>query len=269
MGHLDFGGTGMWRRVRAATLGSLLLLAGGRVSAAGDPAPGYESALRAAMTRVNEAERKQRVDYYEYLKGKGEAEPTLEEHLARFASFARFGRPASQDAIEALRPLSRPGLPEDLVRFYRESGSFEGGHYLKNMVVYAPETLVAKSKRDPERRWDHAASMGLVDMIRWSWANDRFEFDPKSREGLSEDEVIALNRDYSIVGWYVVDEGEGYEYLYFDGQGRFGTLYYHQDAFDELYREHLKPMLGGRPAPDSFDAAMLQLLKGAEAPDFE
>ncbi|MND08083.1 hypothetical protein D3C83_304770 [compost metagenome] len=66
-----------------------------------------------------------------------------------------------------------------------------------------------------------------------------------------------------------MEEGEGYEYLYFDGKGRFGTLHYHQDAFDELYEDDLKPMLAGRPAPDTFDEALLKLLKGAESPDFE
>ena len=269
MGDTGYGVAGAGRRVLAATFGSMLALVGGEVSAAELAAPGYESALLAAAKRVNDEERKQRVEYYEYLKGKGDAEPTLEEHLARFGSFARFGQPAGDSTVEALRARSQVPLPEDLVRFYRTSGSFQGGHYLKNMVVHAPDTLVKKSRRDPERPWDYAASMGLVDMIRWSWANDRFEFDPKSREGLTEDEVVALNRRYSIVGWYVIEEGEGHEYLYFDDKGRFGTLYYHQDAFDELYREDLKPMLGGREAPDTFDAAMLRLLKGAESPDFE
>ena len=225
--------------------------------------------FRKAMERVNAQELAERTDYYAYLKGKGDAEPTLEQHLERFGDFARFGKPADDATIAALRTLSQPALPDALVAFYRKLGGFVGGGKLRSMAVHAPATLVAKSKRDPERPYDHVKSLGLVDMIRWSWGGDRFEFDPKSREGLSQGEVDALNRNYSIVGWYVIDEGEGFMYLYFDRAGRFGTLHYHQDAFDELYQGDLKPMLEGRAAPDAFETALARLLAGAQEADFE
>jgi hypothetical protein len=226
--------------------------------------------MRALAERVNADERREREDYYAYLKRKGDAEPTLEEHLARYGDFAAVGKPAGDGAIEALRKLSQPPLPDALVDFYRNAGSFRGGGRLRSMVVHAPDTLVAKSKRDPERPYDHVKSLGLVDMIRWSWGGDRPEFDPMSgEEGLTKDEVAALNRDYSIAGWYAIDEGEGFMYLYFDRAGRFGTLHYHQDAFDELWEDDLKPMLKGRPAPDTFDQALGRLLAGAQEADFE
>ena len=112
--------------------------------------------------------------------------------------------------------------------------------------------------------------MGLVDMIRWSWGNDRFEFDPASGDGLTQIEVDSLNAQYSVIGWHDVFEGEGHEYLVFDRSGAFAILPYHQDAFDELYKDSLRPMLGGEMNEAvSLDEALVKLLASAEADEWE
>ena len=189
--------------------------------------------LHATMNRINSAELASREEYYAYLLTQGDHEDTLEGHIAKYASFVTLGPPASEQSIDALRKLSRPQLPESLLSFYRSIGSIRGGDRLKGLKLHSPETLILKSTPNTESPWDCVASMGLVDMIRWSWGNDRFEFDPANGDGLTQVEVDALNEQFSVIGWHDVFEGEGREYLIFDRGGAFATLHYHQDAFDE------------------------------------
>ncbi len=226
--------------------------------------------LHAIMNRINADELATREEYYAYLLTQGDDTDTLEAHVAKYASFVKLGAPASEQSIEALQKMSGPTLPDSLLHFYRTIGSIHGGNQLKGLVLHSPETLVMKSAPNPAQRWDCVASMGLVDMIRWSWGNDRFEFDPASGDGLTQVEVDSLNAQYSVIGWYTVLEGEGHEYLLFDRHGAFATLFYHQDAFDELYADSLRPMLGGDLSEaGAFDEALVKLLVKAEADEWE
>lgn len=222
--------------------------------------------LRSHMERVNAAELAARRDYHAYLADRGDKNDTLEEHIAKYASLARLGEPASDADIAALQALSRPPLPADLLAFYRSAGAFHGGASLQDCVIHAPAALLAASRKPPGT-WEGVASMGLPDMVRWAWGNDRFEFEP-GRGGLTAAEVGALNRGYSVIGWRVVEDGEGFEFLYFDAQGRFGRLFYHQDAFDELYEEALQPMLTRSPADASLADALAAFVNAAAGPAF-
>ena len=226
--------------------------------------------LHTTMARINADERAAREEYYAYLLTQGDSSDTLDEHIAKYSSFVALGVPASPPSIDALRKLSAPELPETLLNFYRTVGSIKGGDRLKGLVLHSPDTLILKSSPNPTSPWDCVPSMGLVDIIRWSWGNDRFEFDPASGDGLTQAEVEHLNARYSAVGWYDVLEGEGREYLIFDRSGAFATLFYHQDAFDELYADSLLPMLSGEMSvATSFDEALVTLLTKAEADEWE
>ena len=106
--------------------------------------------------------------------------------------------------------------------------------------------------------------MGLVHMVRWAWGNDRFEFDPASGEGLDQTRVDALNANYAVIGWRVVDDGEAHEFLYLDRHGGFGRLFFHQDAFDGLLADDLDPMVtDARPAPGRFETALTEVIAAA------
>ncbi len=226
--------------------------------------------VHATMHRLNAVELAAREEYFAYKLAQGDETDTLEAHIAQYASFVALGPPASEQTIGALRKLSGPTLPDSLLNFYRTVGSVRGGDRLKGLAIHSPETLVMKSTPNPDSPWDSVASMGLVDMIRWSWGNDRFEFDPASGDGLTQIEVDALNAQYSVIGWYDVFEGEGHEYLIFDRNGAFATLHYHQDAFDEFYADSLRPMMGGEMSEAvSFDQALVKLLANAEADEWE
>ena len=243
----------------------LLLALSTFVPAAGAPeAAATRRHLEAIAERVNTAERARRKEYYDYLVEKeGQSDETFEQHLERYGALVRMGPPATAAQVDAVRQMSAVPLPADLVAFYGEVGSFSGGAWVGDSVVHAPEALLAAHAADAPK-WQALASIGLVDRIRSSWGNDRFEFDPASGEGLTADEVARLNAAYSIVGWRSLDAGEAFEYLYFDAQGRFGTVYYHQDAFDELYTDSLKPMLERSPASATFSEALAKLLDEAE-----
>lgn len=212
------------------------------------------------IERINTFERARRVDYYEYLKKQRRAEATLEEHLSRFAAFARFGKPADVMTLDALSKLSGPPLPDSLREFYLTQGSFDGGGMWMQMKIHEPAALVECARPDPEQPGNLVRSLGVAHMIRWSWGGDRPEFDPQSGEGLSAVEADILNREYSVIGWISSDGYEANRYLYFDAHGKYGLLYYHQDGFRDFYAEELKPMLAGRGGTLTFDEAMQQML---------
>ena len=96
--------------------------------------------------------------------------------------------------------------------------------------------------------------------MKLSWGNDRYELD--AGNGLvTQAEVDRLNAAYTCVGWCPSDPGlEANDYIYFDASGAFGTVGTHQDDFDELYAERLRPMLDGSPARQTFSEIVLAAL---------
>lgn len=212
--------------------------------------------LRTQAERANTVELRERRDYHAYLQGRGDRSETLDEHIARYASLARLGPPAAEEDLRRLQAMCPVPLPAGLLAFYRTAGGFLGGSRLQDAVIHAPADLLRASEQPPGA-WDALPSMGLVHMVRWAWGNDRFEFEPGSGEGLDQAGIDVLNAHYAVIGWRAMDEGEAHEFLYVDRAGRFGRLYFHQDAFDELLADDLNPMVQRlRPAPGEFDEVM-------------
>ena len=221
--------------------------------------------LRAQAERVNALELVERRDYHAYLQSPGHRGETLEEHIDKYASLARFGSPATGDELARLLAICPVPLPAELLAFYRAAGGLEGGTRLQDAVIHAPADLLRASAR-PVAQWDALPSMGLVHTVRWAWGNDRFEFDPDSGEGLDQAGVDALNANYAVIGWCMVEEGEAHEFIYFDRRGAFGRLHFHQDAFDELLADDPEPMVNlARPAPGRFDAVLADFIAAAVA----
>ena len=221
--------------------------------------------MRAQAARVNALELAERRDYHAYLQSRGDRSETLEEHIDKYASLARLGSPATDDELARLQAICPVPLPPELLAFYRTAGGFEGGTRLQDALIHAPADLLRVSAR-PAGQWDALPSMGLVHMVRWAWGNDRFEFDPDSGEGLDQAGVDALNANYAVIGWRVLEEGEAHEFIYFDRHGGFGRLHFHQDAFDELLADDLEPMVRqARPAPGRFDTVLADFIAAALA----
>lgn len=223
--------------------------------------------LRAQAARVNALELAKRRDYHAYLLSRGESSETLEQHIEKYASLASLAPPAAEADLARLQTICPIPLPMAWLHFYRAVGGFHGGVRLQNAVIHAPADLLRAVER-PANSSESLRTLGLVDMVRWSWGNDRFEFDPASGEGLESADVDALNARYAIFGWRVV-EGEAFEYLYADHAGGCGRLFYHQDAFDELFADDLHPMLtNARPAPETFDQALRGFIEAALGSSF-
>jgi hypothetical protein len=216
------------------------------------------------MERINALERQERENHYHYLLEQGDKTDTLDAHMTKFARFASFGTPASAASIVDLQRLSGPPLPRSLIDFYLTTGAFDGGERLSDLKVLSVPEPLAKSQTG-ECSWNKSPSMGLVDMILLSWGADLYQFNPASGEGLTQAEVLALNLNYSVNGWHYSDFGEAFDYLYFDAQGRFGIVGFHQDDFDSFYSEHLAPKIVQSAARLTLDEALAAMLKSAEA----
>ena len=219
--------------------------------------------LRAHAERVNALELHERREYHAYLASRGDRSETLEEHIDKYASLARLGPPVPEDELARLQAICPVPLPADLLAFYRVAAGFRGGSRLQDAVLHSPADLLRASER-PAGQWDALGSLGLVHMVRWAWGNDRSEFDPDSGEGLDQAAVDALNANYAVIGWRMIEEGEAHEFIYFDRQGGFGRLFFHQDGFDELLADDLQPMVReARPAPGRFDAVLADFIAAA------
>jgi hypothetical protein len=100
----------------------------------------------------------------------------------------------------------------------------------------------------------------LIDCIKFSWGNDRPEFDD-----VELSKIDYLNENYKCFGLYRYDGGfeEAY-YLYFDRNQKFGLVRYHQDDFDELWSVHLRNMLNKSPASESLDGLLISIIDRLE-----
>ncbi|MFX1677737.1 hypothetical protein PV762_00735 [Mitsuaria sp. CC2] len=187
--------------------------------------------LTEAMNNRNQRERAFREDYHTYLvEQKGETE-SLEEHLRRYASMAAFGQPLPAELIERFQPAIP--FPAELVEFYRQHGSFKGGNRLSTWTLLDLAEL--ERNRTTDRDYERFHSLGLADMIKYVWGNDRPEVDLDSGDVIfSREQLEYLNQNYQVVGfWTDVDAGEeAHYYLYYDQSGRFGLAHLHQDEWD-------------------------------------
>jgi len=226
------------------------------------------SFLRAVAESVNSLELTTLNERYSYLLKNSDRSNTQEEFVTRHASLARFTQPASEEELLRLQSICPIPVPLELLEFYREVGGFRGGDRLQSATLHSPIELL-RAVTQPSGPWELLRSMGLANMVQWSWGNDRFEFDPESVGGLTQAHVDILNSNYAIFGWREMEDGEAYEYLYFDRVGQFGRLFYHQDNFDELWRNDLRPMIrDARSAPSNFASALGEFVRAAQEPPF-
>jgi hypothetical protein len=147
-------------------------------------------------------------------------------------------------------------LPNDLRSFYQDMGSLLSEDFESNCIEIKslPKILYHLTHDEWHRKLN---SMGLIDYIKYSWGNDRFEFD----EYLSADFIEAINSNYKGFGlWRSFEILEAAHYFYFDKNGKFGTVYYHQDVFDDLVDAQLKPMLEQSQATQTLEQVIEEAL---------
>ncbi|MBX9403852.1 hypothetical protein K4L06_21315 [Lysobacter sp. BMK333-48F3] len=164
--------------------------------------------------------------------------------------------PAEPAQLERLQALEPAPLPAELVAFYRRYG---GLHNRDNTESHCMELPAPEQLADGLEQADGYArirSLGLADMIVYSWGNDRPEFAPG--RAFSQADLDELNGRYRCYGWYrTYTVLESAWYLYADPDGRFGALFYDQDRFDAAARE-LRALLAASPARQSLEQALCE-----------
>ncbi|KAA6432763.1 SMI1/KNR4 family protein [Dyadobacter flavalbus] len=146
-------------------------------------------------------------------------------------------------------------LPEVLKNLYTGFGSIKNRNWNENNCLDIYSVSYLMERLDDPDKWARTESLGIIDMIRLSWGNDRYELD----EELSPAMKAYLNKHYICFGLYRTDDNlESANYLYFDMHGRFGSVFYHQDNFEDLLQNHLRPMLEESPATHTLEELLLE-----------
>lgn len=151
---------------------------------------------------------------------------------------------ATPEQLRLIQSKYRLPIPAELRDFYTDIGSLVSDDMECNGIRIESAAETIRRIEDPDR-WTRLHSTGLIDFIKFSWFNDRYEFD----KYLDRSFVAAINAKYQAFGlWRGHDAHEGAHYLYFDESGKFGSVYYHQDAFDAFVDGHLDAMSRDSPA---------------------
>ena len=156
------------------------------------------------------------------------------------------------DQIARLEELAG-ALPEELKRFYLDIGALDNVRnsecYCMSMLTVAE--LVEGLAYNGDYKYKKLDSLGLADMMRFSWGNDRPEF--TNGRCFTPDQLTYINHHYRCFGWYRTDDGlEAAHYMYFDQAGKFGALLYHQDTIDRM-QEAFSKMMVASPATQSLE----------------
>lgn len=162
--------------------------------------------------------------------------------------------PADVAVLES--KIGRP-LPLDLKDFYNSVGNIKSNSLNENNSIDIFSTGYLSEKLESSDKWEKILSMGLLDMIKHSWGNDRYEIDK-----LAADLRNQINSQYTCFGWFRTDDNlESASYLYFDRSGNFGSVPYHQDDFDDLLTHYIGPMLKTSLACHSFEDLILESME--------
>jgi hypothetical protein len=163
--------------------------------------------------------------------------------------------PASTSEVAQLEANYRLPIPAELRALYQSLGSVNSAEANESdhiNIHSAKSMLEALNHTD---RWCKLHTPGLIDYVRYRWSHDRWELD----EFIDKEKQSKLNANYQVFGiWRGGDILEGAHYFYFDANGNFGTVYYHQDDFD-AFMDALTPMLANSPANQTLE----QCIEGA------
>ncbi|SEJ21465.1 hypothetical protein SAMN05216327_107133 [Dyadobacter sp. SG02] len=154
--------------------------------------------------------------------------------------------PAHIALLEA--KTGRP-LPLEIKDFYNSVGNIKSNSLNENNSIDVFSTSYLSETLESSDKWDKILSLGLLDMIKHSWGNDRYEIDKLSAEVRD-----GINSAYICFGWFRTNDNlESANYLYFDRDGKFGSVFYHQDDFGDLLTEYIRPMLKESAASQSLE----------------
>ncbi|MFJ8459161.1 hypothetical protein ACIQ57_08520 [Lysinibacillus xylanilyticus] len=192
----------------------------------------------------------------------------IKERFALFNQNAGYYQLAiSQNAtnaqIDVMQGFLNVQIPTDLKMFYMELGSITPaeGNYGEDFMLKIDSVTSLLNALENEEKWDNLISLGLIDYIKYSWGNNRPEFD----EYVDAEDIAYINEHYKCFGLYRYTWGfEEANYLYFDKDGKFGEVRYHQDEFDELWIEHLNDLLVKSAATENLQDMVIRIFDKLE-----
>jgi hypothetical protein len=167
---------------------------------------------------------------------------------------------ATDEQLVQLQKNSSPAIPEGLKNFYKKWGGIvRHVHSETYLNIPSVTTMLDILNGKFSSKWPGPTlkSLGLIDYIKYSWGNDRWEFE--SDEFFTTEQLHVLNEKYKCFGIYRPNLERAY-YLYFDQQGNFGEILYDQNLFEET-KNHLQSMLTKSPANQSFNALIRHAFK--------
>ena len=140
--------------------------------------------------------------------------------------------PASDEVLETFAKKLGVALPESLQRFYRMIGGL--GHLYCNETHTISIPTPEKELEALSREFGATKSLGLIDTINESYDSLR----PESEEDgypFSQEELDTINQRFICFGSYTNSWGfESSQYLFFDDEGNFGSIYFDQNGDDDF-----------------------------------
>lgn len=170
--------------------------------------------------------------------------------------------PATSAELEEIQNYFELPMPKELQDFYQQFGGILSEDEELNCIKIQSTAKLLYDLMQ-ENKWQKCHSLGLIDFIKYSWGNDRHEFEDPDL--IKKSEIDYFNENYKCFGLYRYDWGfeEAY-YLYFDKNQQFGWVRYHQDEFDYLREEHLDGMLKESPANQGLENLLISVIDQVE-----
>ncbi|MBT2564386.1 hypothetical protein J7E50_23500 [Pedobacter sp. ISL-68] len=165
---------------------------------------------------------------------------------------------ATAAEMEQLKTYFEIPVPADLVSFYSQLGSLKPyDDELFALSIDSAQSLIESINH--QNKWYRCQSLGIVDYIKFCWINDRQELEEDNY--LNKAQLHYLNSNYKCFGLYRTNWGfEEADYLYFDSNGNFGTVRYHQDNISDFLDHYLIPLTHKSLATETFEAIMLRII---------
>lgn len=166
------------------------------------------------------------------------------------------GQISTSEDICQLEARTHAIIPKDLKDFYQIIGGVKSDSLNENNCIDIFPVNYLLDKLDATESWSKIRSLGILDMILFSWGNDRYEI-----LELDNEMIEYLNSQYTSFGWFRTDDNlESATYLYFDKKGHFGSIPYHQDDFDDLLTCYLTPLMTQSLAIQTFEELIVESL---------
>ena len=163
---------------------------------------------------------------------------------------------ATKEIVDAFEKQAGIKLPSGLEKFYCEIGGIEHRYCdeCNSLSIPPLESLLWDLTTEIGRK----PSMGLVDSIVRPYACDLKEW------GLTQEELELANRRLICFGTRRGDWGlEAAHFLYFDKEGGFGSIYFHQSG-DDRFDTDLKSILAGDSATKTLSELIKECLAAVE-----